>query len=103
MSRKEVFPFETRDPESGATVIDTRLSTRGYIEGRRCKIIESRMRTVDESLVDGEGRILLDSDGESAKLLKQLAQVGHEEAPRHVNLKTHGVTCLGWPNIADNR
>jgi hypothetical protein len=86
MARKEVFPFEARDAVSGATIVDTRLSTREYINARHYKIIENRMRTVDESLVDGEGRVISDTDGPSAHLLKELAEVGHGEGPRHVNL-----------------
>ena len=87
MARKEVFPFEDRDALSGATIVDTRLSTRVYINRRHCKIIESRMRTVDESLVDSEGRLILDSNGPSAILLKELSIVKHKEAPRHLNLR----------------
>ena len=87
MTRKEVFPFEIRDTSSGATIVDTRLSTREYISERHWKIIESRMRTVDESLVDSEGRVIMDSDGPSADLLKELAETGHGEAPRSVNLR----------------
>ena len=87
MTRKEVFPFEIRDTSSGATIVDTRLSTREYIGQRHWKIIESRMRTVDESLVDSEGRVILDTDGPSAELLKELAEIGHGESPRHVNLR----------------
>jgi hypothetical protein len=45
------------------------------------------MRTVDESLVDSEGRLILDSDCPSANILKDLAEVGHGEAARHVNLR----------------
>ena len=86
MARKEIFPFEARYAVSGATIVDTRLSTREYIGQRHHKIIENRMRTVDESLVDGEGRVILDTDGPSANLLKELAEVGHGEAPRYVNL-----------------
>jgi hypothetical protein len=87
MTRKEVFPFEIRDTSSGATIVDTRLSTREYIGQRHWKIIESRMRTVDESLVDSEGRVIMDTDGPSAELLKELAEIGHGESPRHVNLR----------------
>ena len=87
MARKEVFPFEARDVASGAKIVDTRLSTREYISERHCKIVESRMRTVDESLVDSEGRLILDSDCPSANILKELAEVGHGEAARHVNLR----------------
>jgi hypothetical protein len=87
MSRKEVFPFETRDAASGVTIVDTRLSTREYISERHCMIIENRMHTVDESLVDSEGRLILDSDCPSASMLKELAEVGHGEVPRHVNLR----------------
>ena len=87
MTRKEVFPFEARDATTGATITDTRLSTREYIGQRHCKIIENRMRTVDESLVDSEGRLILDPDSASAELLKELAEVGRREAPRHINLR----------------
>jgi hypothetical protein len=87
MARKEVFPFEVRDTASGAAIVDTRLSTREFISERHWKAIEGRMRTVDESLVDNEGRVILDTDGPSAILLKELAEVGHGEAPRHVNLR----------------
>ena len=87
MTRKEVFPFEVRDAASGATIADIRLSTREYISERHYKIIESRMRTVDESLVDSEGLVILDPDSQSAILLKELSIVGHKEAPRHVNLR----------------
>ena len=86
MTRKEVFPFEVRDAASGATIADIRLSTREYISERHYKIIESRMRTVDESLVDSEGLVILDPDSQSAILLKELSIVGHKEAPRHANL-----------------
>jgi hypothetical protein len=87
MTRKEVFPFEVHSTSSGATIVDTRLSTREFISERHWKIIESRMRTVDESLVDSAGRVILDTDGPSAILLKELAEVGHGEAPRHVSLR----------------
>jgi hypothetical protein len=87
MTRKEVFPFESRDVASGETIVDTRLSTREFISERHCHVIESRMRTVDESLVDNEGRLILDSDCPSASILKEMAAVGHGEAPRHVNFR----------------
>jgi hypothetical protein len=87
MTRKEVFPFEARDASSGATIVDTRLSTREYISEHHGKIIESRMRTVHESLVDSEGRVILDPDSQSAILLKELSEVRHSEAPRHLNLR----------------
>ena len=87
MARIEVFPFKVWDPLAGAIIVVTRLSTRDFIRSAGGEIIEGRMRTVDESLVDHNGRIVLDSGIEGVKFLKELDAVGHAEAPRHVNLK----------------
>src|ERR1019366_3186923 len=66
---------------------DNQHEERGQGNGTVTIYREGRMRTVDESLVDHNGRIVLDSGIEGVKFLKELDAVGHAEAPRHVNLK----------------
>jgi hypothetical protein len=85
--RIEVYPFSRYDSESGKMLEDRRCSTREYIRERGGVIIEGGTRLVGDTLVDHQGRLILDPSGESARLLKQLdaAEGGHGETTGNVN------------------
>jgi hypothetical protein len=87
MARIEVFPFRRFDSASGKMLEERRLSTREYIRERGGVIIEGGMRPVEDTLVDHQGRLVLDPSRDSARLLKQLnaAENGHGETTGNVN------------------
>ena len=72
MARIEVYPFKVYDSMSRNGITEGRLSTREYIRERGGEIIEGGRRNVDASLVDHQGRLVLDPSSESATFLREL-------------------------------
>ena len=72
----ELFPFQVFDIANGASVSVTRLSTREFIAKAKGKPIEDGGRAVDERLVDGDGRAIIDPATDEARLLRELADRG---------------------------
>jgi len=56
----------------------TRLSTPDFIARAQAEVIEDSGREIDEHLIDGDGRVLIDPATEGARLLRELyAKGGH--------------------------
>lgn len=87
MARIEVFPFTVWDNLAGATVTRTLLSTRDFIDRANGQPVLAKMRMVDDSLLDGNGRVVLDPTTPSAKYLKELDAEGEGTAPSQLNRK----------------
>lgn len=77
MARVEAYPCRRYDPASGKMLEDQRLSTREYIRERGGVAIEGGMRLVDDSLVDHQGCLVLETPGNvNRKPLTELVDAG---------------------------
>ena len=72
----EILRYKKWDQTNGAYVQPSDLATRNYIARIRAEAIEGSRRNVEESLVDREGRAIVDPGTEEAIELKHLTDRG---------------------------
>jgi hypothetical protein len=76
ITKLKLYPFRLFDMRTGSNTVVHRLSTPEFIRTARGEPIEAGAREIDERLVDGGGRLLIDIQSDSARLLKSLSDLG---------------------------
>jgi hypothetical protein len=76
ITKIKLYPFRVFYMRTGSNAVVHRLSTSEFIRTVRGEPIEEEAREIDEKLVDSDGRLLIDTQSDGARLLKSLSDLG---------------------------